>query len=190
MKQIALGMLQYAEDYDGRLFFYSSISSENNPSMLSGVLPYIKSAQIFRCPSSGLQGTNTVTATTVPANGTEYGLPATTTAGYKSIVDGVTGTGVLLGEVPEASLYCLLAETVKAQNSSGEKRGFDRFRSFSLDSNSLVGVLAGFSTGTGTTDSRHFEGNNYAFVDGHVKWLKKETVAVPAASNNAIKFWW
>jgi prepilin-type processing-associated H-X9-DG protein len=54
-------------------------------------------------------------------------------------------------------------------------------------------VLTDFSLGEGghggiVTD-RHFGGSNYAFFDGHVKWLKKETAEIPHATNNAIHFY-
>src|SRR5690606_13893956 len=101
-----------------------------------------------------------------------------------------TASVQLLGAIPYPSLQCLLAETVKNNNSSGGKRGFDRFRAADLMNTGLVGVMAGFGTGNGITPPRHFDGNNYAFADGHVKWLKHEAVAIPHADNNAIKFWW
>lgn len=32
-------------------------------------------------------------------------------------------------------------------------------------------------TATGSTRSRHFDGANYAFVDGHVKWMKGPNIS-------------
>jgi len=65
-KQIGLGLLQYVQDYDERVFFRSSTSSTpyntragvTVPSTASNperwwnmVMPYIKSNQVFTCPS-------------------------------------------------------------------------------------------------------------------------------------------
>jgi len=40
---------------------------------------------------------------------------------------------------------------------------------------------AATSNNTSTAATRHFEGSNYAFVDGHVKWLK----TIPSATDNS-----
>lgn len=189
MKQIGLGIIMYSQDFDGKLLRYTAAPSETSASPLTQVLPYIKNGQIFRCPSANLPNTTAITATTVPANGTHYGLPAIGSGSSPNTIM-MPNNSQLIDSIPVPAIQCLLAETVKDYNSSGGKRGFDRFVAWNLASGSLTGIIAGFGTSNGTTPPRHFDGNNYAFVDGHVKWLKHETVVIPAASNNAIKFWW
>jgi len=184
----------YSEDYDGKLLYYSAVPSESSSSMLTGVIPYIKSAQVFHCPSAGLQGVSSskITSTKVPASGTHYGMPANNPAStaHQTIIMGPAYVP-LVGSIPQASLQCLFAETMRAGGSNFGKVGFDRFRSTDLTNTGLAGIIPGFGAAGGASAiNRHFDGGNYAFVDGHVKWLKKETVAVPHASNEAIQFYW
>jgi len=189
MKQIALGIIMYSQDYDGKLLYYSAIPKESSPSPLTGVIPYIKSEQIFRCPSANLATPNTITSDDVPANATEYGFPAAAGTSPTTIIMGSTAV-TLIDSIPQPTLQCLLAETVKASGTYGGKRGFDRFRANDITDTGLVGIMPGFGTVAGTTSTRHFDGNNFAFVDGHVKWLKKETIEMPHATNQAIQFYW
>lgn len=190
VKQLALGVMMYSEDYDGRLLYYAAAPSEGSSSMLTGVLPYVKNSQIFRCPSSRLTGSNPITSTNVPANGTHYGMPAAAGASPNTIVMG-SGSVQLMGTIPQPALQCLFAETMRAGGSLFGQTGFDRFRANNLADTGLSGIIPGFgAAGLISEENRHFDGGNYAFVDGHAKWLKKEAVAVPNANNNAIKFWW
>lgn len=48
-KQLALGLLQYAQDYDERLPCVTISNRENSP-WPRNIQPYVKSVQIFRCP--------------------------------------------------------------------------------------------------------------------------------------------
>ena len=50
-KQIALGMMQYTQDYDEKLPLYSNVPAINVywPAVIQ---PYVKSTQLFTCPES------------------------------------------------------------------------------------------------------------------------------------------
>lgn len=180
LKQIALGFTQYAQDYDGLLPYYP-YDGDESPSVMGKVYPYVKSSQVFRCPSSNLESANSPTMTNYFAS--EYGLPAVyavqgNTAALTNLSFG--GTSIAhMDSIPEASITCMVAESRYANLSY--KTGFDRFRAEDVDSTSFNGV---------PVLNRHFEGSNYAFFDGHVKWLKEEAVRVPHAQNKAIKFYW
>src|SRR6476646_9032401 len=54
LKQIGLGILQYAQDYDETMVPTQASNGTNNGSAPWGSLvqPYVKSVQVFRCPSN------------------------------------------------------------------------------------------------------------------------------------------
>ena len=65
MKQLGLGMHMYAQDYDGKIFYYANGRGDNLPEVtcyqgegayqtLSLYYPYIKNSQIYVCPSQGV----------------------------------------------------------------------------------------------------------------------------------------
>src|SRR6476659_7951599 len=68
LKQIGLGLLQYAQDYDERLpfFFYGVDGNATDPptvanpryKWMDAIYPYVKSEQIFACPSDANNSAN------------------------------------------------------------------------------------------------------------------------------------
>ena len=172
MKQITLGWLQYAQDYDGHLIHLTAYP-DGNTSYTKWVEPYLKSAQIYQCPS-GKEST-LVDNPLTPA----YGMPAYN-AGKAALRNAVPDGGpgpLLIDSVEQSSLLCLLAET-KYNDSFYNTYGGGWFWFPSSNPFGEPGVRA----------DRHLEGANYAYLDGHVKWLKDSAAKVPHASNGAIRF--
>ena len=180
MKQIALGWLMYAQDYDGKLGPYGET--------MTRVFPYIKGQQVFICPSSGLTRTAEFNPAT-SAYGTEYGMPTIAwNVGKAALINqGTSGDVTIMDAIPEPAITCLLAETKRPTGAYKDVAGSHQFRANPAPPLTIV-------TDTGLNGAavvdRHFDGSNYAYMDGHVKWLKKETALVPHAQNNAIKFYW
>jgi prepilin-type N-terminal cleavage/methylation domain-containing protein/prepilin-type processing-associated H-X9-DG protein len=175
MKQVALGFTMYAQDYDGKYPPYLS------GSIMGAVFPYVKSNQAFICPSSNLTKTSGYNAQT-SYYGTEYGTPVGSAGNRAVMYNSASLDSILMDSIPEPSLTCMLAETIRPTGTGvANQVGFDRFRATDLTNAGLGGL---------PVLDRHFDGSNYAFMDGHVKWLKKEAVQVPHAQNNAIKFYW
>jgi prepilin-type N-terminal cleavage/methylation domain-containing protein/prepilin-type processing-associated H-X9-DG protein len=176
LKQIALGFMQYTQDYDGLMPFYPY-----DVGVMNKVYPYVKSVEVFRCPSSNLNPPPSVEMGNYYSS--EYGLPAVyavqdNMAALINLAFG--GTSVTqMDAIQEPAITCLVAETEYVN--PAYKYGFDRFDARDLTSTGFNGIAR---------LDRHFGGSNYAFMDGHVKWLKKETVEVPRAQNKAIIFYW
>jgi prepilin-type N-terminal cleavage/methylation domain-containing protein len=54
MKQIGLGVLQYVQDYDGLVPATNAQGKDDEAyTAAARIMPYVKSFQLFRCPSSG-----------------------------------------------------------------------------------------------------------------------------------------
>ncbi len=181
LKQISLGFLMYTQDYDGRMPYYP-YDDDESPGVMGKVFPYVKNSQLFQCPSSKLNPPASSNMKNYFAS--TYGLPAVyDVQGYIAALTNLSFGGtavVIMDAVPEPAITCMVAETAYvAPNTS--KVGFDRFAATNLDSASF--------NGNAILD-RHFEGSNFAYMDGHVKWLKESTVRIPHAQNTSIKFYW
>jgi type II secretory pathway pseudopilin PulG len=51
LKQIGLGILQYTQDYDEKLVPFRNAAPAANTPWAHHIQPYIKSVQLFKCPS-------------------------------------------------------------------------------------------------------------------------------------------
>jgi len=184
LKQLTLGSIQYTQDYDEMLVpnRLGPTPTINEFSWCACIYPYIKSTQVFTCPSQSVSG-STLDYTynwNLPwfygnqGAGGEGPRPVsavpypTTTVSY---TDALGGTQVAtLDAAASASLtsptgYNLtfaVPYTPQTQNITYE----------------LGRVVQGFTASSGTmvcdglvASSRHSGGCNYAFVDGHVKWF-------------------
>jgi len=177
LKQIGLGMIQYTQDYDGKLVRMDNRPENNaNYSAIFQIMPYVKSYQIFRCPSApridpfynGLPYTVNTT----------YGMPYVGAGwGYTAAAFNLSNTrSISLDEFAFPSETVLLGETQATINSNYTTIGWgwDTFPAFSVN---YFQTNPDTSTGGRMLKSdRHLEGSNYGFVDGHVKWYSRATI--------------
>jgi len=160
-KQIVLGLLMYAQDYDESLMAPRlpgvGCPDGNNPSGTDNghrtwkviVQPYVKNLQLFRCPSEA----TTRFESGVAQEGIQdirghYGLNNATTCGSKGWTAGIRAF-----QSP-ASLI-LIAES-PLPDTGGHH----------------VGCSLGCCNGTGWWRLIHSGGMNFGFYDGHAKWMK------------------
>jgi len=181
LKQIALGIMQYTQDYDerypaaydgdiaagtfrtqtvagtpGRMF--DTIGAINRVSWMDMIFPYVKSVQLFQCPSQ--RPAREVSATNPPAS---YGYNGAI-SGYDNNLFGkaynARNMGNALSEIQRPSEVLML---------------FDCQSRYGFIQNSSHG-LANNAAGTNKSISPHFAGTNLAFADGHVKWMKSTAI--------------
>ena len=197
MKQIGLAFLQYSQDYDERFCNYE-VGGRSWDYMISPYAgmkvdresPTQGSAGVFRCPSDSISR---------PSGGSptrSYAMPRTPWAEY---VDSGRGGGPddtrnfgqsegnghalnTLGGRAQADLQApattlMIVESPYQDNTFGETYNA-----------SCLGPISNDPPGTNSSrqDSarpgqpNHFEGWNYLFVDGHVKWLRPRATMVGA----------
>lgn len=182
MKQLALGFAQYKQDYDER--FPKARHFNGDGDMTVGqaaqtgwaitLQPYIKSYQVLQCPSEPHAGNS------APAN-VQPGWFSTPPESNRYFTDyycnakicvefGVEPAGLSDSKLVAAANTVLLGDGSTSANIFNGARGEPWYRMTAPDN-----VAFGAEGGTKGKD-RHLEGANYAFVDGHVKWLKAEKV--------------
>ena len=185
LKQMGLGALQYIQDYDESYppvsvnnGFPASAYSSSFPFAWSDALqPYIKSTQVYQCPSDEFE------AGTFPYAYTDYFYNSLLSRANQSILSESSRT-VLFGESngdPAKSARVALNGCQSPNTSSYPALpacGPSSFVSNLTNSggNSPTPPAVGPNTGGTTLDTanviRHLEGGNWAFADGHVKWYR------------------
>lgn len=203
MKQIGLGVSQYTQDYDERLPFSNNqvAGDPNSGRWPIKLLPYVKSVQLFVCPS--------YTDYTLPANWNGGG---STYAINRSISDiHYVGSyyGRHLSEIPDSAGTTLVAETADLGGNSNAifsspdnyqpltwSKYIDTTSQFKGNSDWQWTPPSNF-TGTGinyygTNDAngnnkrrpipRHFDGLNVVYCDGHAKWVRVDRFLGPLPS--------
>ena len=187
LKQIGLGLIQYSQDYDeqmvrtwyGPLGYEASDTTTPKYKWMDAIYPYVKSEQIFTCPS------HTTTEAYKRQNGTNYGSYGMNEAYRDSYVGnntvpptGLSGAGLSMAAVGAAATTIYIADT------------------FDDDPGGPSNYLWAFgdSTAGGTVNTtasprtmsrlveRHLETTNFLFIDGHVKAMKLSTLAAKNGS--------
>lgn len=157
MKQMTLGMMQYVQDYDEH-FGFSGCGCGDFPaqcgltdavdgkSWANMVQPYVKSTQVFKCPSDS--------------------RGATFTMSY--------GPNALLGGSTSASVAPSTAKSLAAITSSTRTIMWHEAKYSVATYNTIQCHMywARALTESDVSHDRHLEGTNFSFVDGHVKWYK------------------
>jgi prepilin-type N-terminal cleavage/methylation domain-containing protein/prepilin-type processing-associated H-X9-DG protein len=152
LKQIGLGVMQYNQDYDDH---YPMLHDDPNANfnLDAGetawamiIQPYIKSTQVYQCPSEKTIGSSN------PYNATytDYLYNQNLATKHAATLTNVTAT-LMLFEGP----------TGNARQNSNGKGSATSCQVAALPGNSLTGGQV-----------RHLDGSNILFADGHVKWYQ------------------
>jgi prepilin-type N-terminal cleavage/methylation domain-containing protein len=186
LKQIGLGIMQYAQDYDERLPVVQCGESNCPPlnnSWDENVAPYMgqkiskasgvaanQFAGIFACPSDSIGrggGSNAEIRTYAFAIGYEW-EPATGAARVATRVAGATGNyvGRHMAEIEDPAGTITVTEHPSRWNEFAHSNNGIVHR----PTNAFWGPVQDDGIGAGNT--LHFDGWNYLFADGHVKFLR------------------
>lgn len=193
LKQIGLGVMQYTQDYDEKYPYNWGDGTSTTPTVyvndssspgyslktkpqaggaaqryftwMDFIYPYVKSTQVFVCPSA-----------TSDATAPSYGYSGAIGGFMRYKYDGST--------VPGATTPRTAAALSAVQRPSEVY--------MIMDYNSAYGYIAGaddvpaFARSTVKSTNQlvapHLDGGNFAYADGHVKWQSRSTIA--AVVNN------
>lgn len=154
LKQIGLGFKQYVQDYDER---YPQLGTGGSVESWGIALqPYLKSEQIYQCPSE----------TTGPAAGADLATRGATT-NFTDYFYNSAMAGVNESQLTQIAQTIMNGEGTSGNSASASNGGTTAGPTVTMEAN---GALTLGSTGSA---QRHLEGANYGFADGHVKWLRQ-----------------
>ena len=180
LKQIGLGFLQYNQDYDENSPMTSmsgGMMSMGTYSWTTSTQPYLKSVQILRCPSDNSSRWNTPNVPpSPPPYTTSYVFNVWFTPDLTDSA-GANNSYSNLAKVQEPSRSIILAE--KADMPSMMVADADHFHPMlwngsNAEESSMMGGASVWDAANNVPSElaikRHFDGANYLYCDGHVKW--------------------
>ena len=156
-KQLALGVMQYVQDYDELYMPYYNFGITRPGTTVNGqgsnfwfelAMPYMKNTGVLKCPSYN--------GTTI---GYHYGC------NYNYVFSNFEADGWPPESGDSLAQITKPAETVMFVDSTNYISNFD------------PGVASTGGTYYGRVDGRHMDGAGVAWCDGHVKWMKREAIA-------------
>ena len=182
MKQIGLALTQYAQDYDERL--PGSIRDANGASSLfllntyviwdDLIYPYCKSTQIFVCPSVASL-VNTPNRSPLPSN--DFDKDSYSSCIYPNATSALSasgGNGTFSG-------YNAMGHTLAQFTSTADTFAVGEGGGSAASGYSGAQTVAEYflqasdqltnTTPMGTPGTPHFNGGDWLYVDGHVKWM-------------------
>ena len=163
LKQIGLGIAQYTQDYDEKLPGRVTVTAPTR-SWRVLIQPYVKSTQLFACPSNTGNSLTTTDdgGTLMPRS---YSINGATTPWFAGNAPSEFDVGKSLAAIGSVSQVVLVAETDPAWE-------FPEVR------------LGGTVADTATFGFKgHLNQCNWLFVDGHVKSMK------PSATGTPVNMW-
>ncbi len=189
LKQIGLGLLQYTQDYDEAMpfsFFGSAGNSDaTNYKWMDAIFPYVKSEQLFTCPSDSATNARYVYQRNIPPGQTSlnygsYGLngaygagPDNTTPPRSSVAYRVTLAAV---QVPASTIWVTDNNNApSAANPGGSQGFFWATTAPSIDGSKNPRQLQNIV-------ERHLDTTNVLYCDGHVKAQRLDALAKPNAA--------
>ena len=197
LKQIGLGVIQYAQDYDekypaGRMVGGTNKAGAGRGAGWAGpITPYLKSEQVFSCPSD-TKVPNTNAQISYAYNQAVTFPIANTWSGPSIAAFSATSRTVLLFEVTDQT-WAIATDGPNSAFSPGGN-GYKTSGNLASDNgNNSAGAIVptavkyatGYMADSGATvaspglydapTGRHLDTSNFLFADGHVKALRGET---------------
>ena len=181
LKQLGLGLVQYVQDYDEKypISFqnkngdnFSFQNAQDEAGWAYNIQPYMKSVQVFQCPSDSTAGPNYSLIT----NTSGHQNSGYTDYAYNRSLGNMYPLNVIsLAQLTYVSNTVAFAEIPGTAGSAGSSSGVTQCGGPGGGCATTAGLAYGRAFTSGGTDGatrRHLEGSNIAFADGHVKWYK------------------
>lgn len=176
LKQISLGIAQYVQDYDDRYPHYQGgVLDPNGAAPGNGmdmsppttgwdnmIQPYMKSTQVMQCPSESTRRVGTTGRNDALDYAYNYYLAGSNT----NVIEPKHMSELT---APSSTIMLCDFDTIPGNGSNDSGVTF-------RTSHTTVQYLSSDINKTNNCEL-HLEGANYAFADGHVKWLKLGSIS-------------
>jgi prepilin-type N-terminal cleavage/methylation domain-containing protein/prepilin-type processing-associated H-X9-DG protein len=179
LKQIGLGVMQYTQDYDEQMPGVSRTVGGQVSRWYDQVQPYIKSTQLFRCPSNSSTTTISGGATTAFPNG---------------IPNHYVGNGYKDATAAPAFVYPRPMDSTNPTNGTATSRAIAEIQSPAqaivvkeYTGTSTNPNMGNISAAYGFTFTNHLGTTSFLFADGHVKSMKP--VATYTGGTPVVNMW-
>jgi prepilin-type N-terminal cleavage/methylation domain-containing protein/prepilin-type processing-associated H-X9-DG protein len=183
LKQIGLGLLQYAQDYDENLpfaYFGTNNNSDttNNYKWMDAIYPYVKSEQVYNCPSDTIYQEYTYNKNITITSGindqrNNYGDYTVNRTYYNNRLNPL---GKSLAQIVSTSTTIWAGDAGRPNDTGDFNKGYEMWGYDAptqtgwpiVDQDPLPATFGATGEGRGFR-LRHFDTANVLFVDGHVK---------------------
>jgi len=202
LKQLGLGMMMYAQDYDERYPFYhpdpksdwgaghwgangeTAAHFHSSSLWIAQLRPYIKDQSVYRCPKDANPERNQ-TSVTVPGSETPFPVSYGPNRMFVNpAAYGRRSRPVSLADVVRPETKYLLGDCVTARGFDLDTIAFLRYPNYdpslrqngwSLDQFTALGRVA-WPDKEVESVTRHEMGSNIVLADGHTKWLRHNEI--------------
>ncbi len=200
MKQLGLALMQYTQEYDERYPAGLPTTIQRKGIGWAGeIYPYVKSTQVYACPSA----TNGGTSTAAGASSISYALNTfiadhslasiDDTARYVMLSETDNKMSVFLSRPDEAGGYKSPADfgsDLVTQTDTAVDECCFASPSYLIQATGKYLDMTGSTNASADNKPRHFDGANFLLADGHVKFYRGASVTMSAAnaSQGAISY--
>ena len=194
-KQISLGMLMYVQDYDERFPMYQYGLPTGDPRKdqkdASGgtyldeyvgwdevCQPYIKNKSLLFCPSASSPGNDYT-------NSAKHDYEWTGSLNYATNcrLAGKYGATAKLAVLSYPASTILLSENGEQSSEGACRIETDEWGWTGSQTNSMVAQSTDFPNQKPAQLARHKGGANYAYCDGHAKWINAKSLGLKTDAN-------
>jgi prepilin-type N-terminal cleavage/methylation domain-containing protein/prepilin-type processing-associated H-X9-DG protein len=185
LKQIGLGLAQYTQDYDERLVPGDDQGNTIRRHYAELLMPYLKSQQIFSCPSASGSKNECNPFGRFPVSYALNQIYELDNSRQSSWIFRA-GSPMSLAAIEDTSRTVFIGDV--QNQGAGSEEDFCYQVIGSVVNAATPPTTLGRTNSQGAFVNRHLDGANWAFMDGHVKWMPISKIMEQNTANNGLRY--